>query len=59
MEKAQEIPKMSWKCSNCGYILESEPPPPEECPNCHEKCDFLDVSCYTPECEPGGRDPRL
>ena len=53
--------KMSWKCSNCGYTLQ-EPKPPEQCPSCKEKCEFIDVTCYIPECggpEAGGTDPRL
>ena len=48
-----------WKCSNCGYTFGAEKPP-EECPSCKEKCAFMDVSCYTPECGgPGNIDPRL
>ena len=48
-----------WKCSNCGYTLQATSPP-EPCPNCHEKCEFLDVTCYIPECGgPGSIDPRL
>jgi len=50
-----------WKCSNCGYNLEAAMPP-EQCPNCHEKCDFVDVTCYIPECGgpgSGNPDPRL
>jgi len=49
----------SWKCSNCGYALEADTPP-EPCPSCGERCDFLDVSCYIPECDTGGGvDDRL
>ena len=48
-----------WKCHNCGYILTASMPP-EECPDCHEKCEFLNVTCYTPDCGgPGKIDPRL
>lgn len=50
-----------WKCSNCGYTLQA-PTPPEPCPNCREKCEFLDVTCYIPECggsESGNPDTRL
>lgn len=52
--------KISWKCSRCGYVLPAENPP-EECPGCHEKCAFVNVTCYTPECGvPGqGVDPKL
>jgi rubredoxin len=48
----------SWKCGNCGYELEAESPP-ETCPSCKEKCEFLDNSCYTPDCAPGGKDQRI
>jgi rubredoxin len=48
----------TWKCEKCGYTLEAETPP-EACPACKEKCEFLDVSCYTPECAPEGMDKRL
>ncbi len=53
----------SWKCSNCGYTLEADAPP-EQCPSCGERCDFIDVSCYIPECDAcggvcGGVDERL
>ncbi|MDM8523143.1 hypothetical protein QUF80_07215 [Desulfococcaceae bacterium HSG8] len=43
----------SWKCKNCGYTLEADAPP-EECPSCKEKCEFLDNSCYTPDCQTDG-----
>ena len=47
----------TWKCSNCGFTLE-EATPPEQCPNCKEKCEFLDASCYTPDCGgPGSGNP--
>lgn len=48
----------SWKCAKCGYTVDSDTPP-EECPSCKEKCEFLDVSCYTPDCEFDGNDKRL
>ena len=48
-----------WKCSKCGYLI-TVAAPPETCPSCHEKCEFLNVTCYTPECGgPGKIDPRL
>lgn len=53
-----EATEMTWKCSNCGYTL-SRQVPPQQCPSCKEKCEFLDVTCYTPECTPGGQDPRI
>jgi rubredoxin len=48
-----------WQCSNCNYILEAELPP-DECPSCKEKCIFLNITCYTPDCGgPGNVDPQL
>ena len=48
-----------WKCGECGFLVTANMPP-DECPNCKEKCDFLNVTCYTPECGgPGNIDPRL
>jgi len=38
-----------WKCNHCGYTLEV-PAPPEICPSCKAKCEFVDVSCYIPDC---------
>ncbi len=48
----------SWKCSNCGYTLEKETPP-EQCPSCKEKCEFVDNACYTPDCGMEGTDDRI
>jgi len=48
----------SWKCQNCGYTFEKDTPP-DTCPSCKEKCEFVDNSCYTPDCVPGGSDPRI
>ncbi|VEN73982.1 conserved hypothetical protein [Candidatus Desulfarcum epimagneticum] len=48
----------SWKCSKCGYMLEKDAPP-EQCPSCKEKCEFLDNSCYTPDCSAEGVDKRI
>ena len=42
-----------WKCNNCGNTTDVASPP-EICPSCKEKCEFVDVSCYIPEC--GGPD---
>lgn len=47
-----------WKCKQCGYTMSAERPP-EQCPSCKQKCEFLDVSCYIPECGPQGSDHRL
>ena len=53
---------MMWKCSNCGYTLDSESPP-ERCPSCKENCAFVDATCYTPDCggadSPGNINPDL
>lgn len=48
-----------WKCHNCGYTITAATPP-EVCPECHEQGNFLNVTCYTPECGgPSHIDPRL
>ena len=48
-----------WKCSKCGFLI-TVATPPDTCPSCKEKCEFLNVTCYTPECGgPGKIDPRL
>jgi rubredoxin len=48
-----------WKCAKCGFLITASIPP-DVCPECGEKCDFLNVTCYTPECGgPGNIDPRL
>jgi rubredoxin len=48
-----------WKCGKCGFTFTAATLP-EACPSCGEKCDFLNVTCYTPECGgPGHIDPRL
>ncbi|GLI33140.1 rubredoxin-like domain-containing protein [Desulforhabdus amnigena] len=38
-----------FKCNNCGNTIEVEVPP-DVCPSCKEKCEFVDVTCYIPEC---------
>ena len=48
-----------WKCGNCGFLVTAAVGP-DTCPNCKEKCEFKNVTCYTPECGgPGNIDPRL
>ena len=47
-----------WRCSNCGYAHEAEKPP-EQCPSCKEKCEFVDNTCYTPDCSDQGVDHRI
>jgi rubredoxin len=48
----------SWKCSNCGYTFEADAHP-NECPSCKKKCEFLDATCYTPDCTVEGMDTRI
>ena len=48
-----------WKCGNCRFLLTAATPP-NTCPNCNEKCEFKNVTCYTPDCGgPGNIDPQL
>jgi len=48
----------SWKCQNCGYSIETEKPP-ETCPNCKAQCEFVNNTCYTPDCKKDGIDKRI
>lgn len=47
-----------WKCNHCGYTFTATEPP-DRCPSCKEICEFVDVSCYIPDCGKQGPDPRL
>ena len=48
-----------WKCGKCGFLIKATIPP-NICPSCKEKCDFHNVTCYTPECGGSGNiDQRL
>ena len=47
-----------WKCKECGYNIKSDVPP-EKCPSCDKKCEFVDTTCYIPDCGNTGQDPRL
>jgi len=50
-----------WKCNTCGNTINVEIPP-EICPSCKNKCEFVNVTCYTPDCggpETGNIDERL
>jgi rubredoxin len=48
-----------WKCANCGFLITAGVPP-DTCSQCGEKCNFLNVTCYVPECGgPEHIDPRL
>ena len=42
-----------WKCTTCGFTLTAAKPP-EVCPECGVRCNFINVTCYIPEC--GGPD---
>ena len=48
-----------FKCNKCGYLITAAIPP-TICPHCGEKCEFKNVTCYTPECGGSGHvDNRL
>jgi rubrerythrin len=48
-----------WRCSQCGFLITSMAPP-DVCPECKAQCEFVNVTCYLPECGgPGNIDPRL
>ena len=48
-----------WKCAECGFLVTAAAPP-DVCPECGAKCEFINVTCYIPECGgPGNIDPRL
>lgn len=57
-DKNIKITQNQWKCGNCGMILEA-PEPPKMCPSCHRVCEFLNVTCYEPDCQDKGIDERL
>lgn len=58
VDKDIQMPDYTWKCSNCGYTLKAQKPP-EICSSCGRKCEFLNITCYTPDCEFSGTDNRL
>jgi rubrerythrin len=48
-----------WKCAACGFLITANNPP-DVCPECGKKCEFINVTCYIPECGgPEHIDPRL
>jgi len=48
-----------WKCSACGFLITAERPT-DVCPECNERCNFVNVTCYTPDCgSPCHIGPRL
>ena len=58
VETKTDGPVTEWKCSNCGYALKASVPP-GTCPSCQHKCEFIDVTCYIPECQFTGRNPNM
>ena len=38
-----------WKCNKCGNTMNADIPP-DTCPSCKEKCAYVNVTCYIPEC---------
>lgn len=48
-----------WQCRECGFVLKALNIP-DQCPSCFKKCEFKNVTCYTPECGgPGNIDKTL
>ena len=48
-----------WMCTSCGHYVNTGTPP-DECPQCRQRCSFGNVTCYRPEC--GGErnsDPKI
>jgi len=50
--------ELYWQCKSCGHTIEADRPP-ATCPSCNQKCEFANVTCYTPECGLSGPDPKL
>ena len=52
-----------WKCDQCGYTFDAYADNlPDVCPSCGQKCTFLNVTCYIPDCklpDDPGFDPRI
>jgi len=38
-----------WKCNRCGNTIKADTPP-DICPSCKERCEYVDVTCYIPGC---------
>jgi len=48
-----------WTCGECRYTFQAATPP-EVCPSCQKKCEFIEATCYTPECGgPQNPDPQI
>ncbi|MDQ5986584.1 MAG: hypothetical protein CSYNP_02314 [Syntrophus sp. SKADARSKE-3] len=52
------LPNTYWKCSNCGNTIQTERPP-LKCTVCGKACEFINVTCYQPDCGFTGIDPKL
>ncbi|HOK06689.1 MAG TPA: hypothetical protein PK836_07700 [Syntrophales bacterium] len=57
-EEKKAPPDQFWKCSNCGNTIQTVTPP-QTCPVCGKACEFLNITCYMPDCGFTGIDPRL
>jgi len=57
-ESKPTLPENTWKCSNCGNTV-VQTLPPQTCPVCRQKCEFLNVTCYQPDCGFTSMDNRL
>ena len=38
-----------WKCNACGNAVKADTPP-DICPSCKDRCEYVDVTCYIPGC---------
>ncbi len=50
-----------WKCNKCGNTITMDVPP-DICSSCKQKCEYVDVTCYIPECggpSSGNINPRV
>jgi len=44
-----EVTMAMWKCNKCGNTIDTNIPP-DTCPSCKENCEYVNVTCYIPEC---------
>jgi rubrerythrin len=58
LKNVKEAKMSEFKCTNCGYTFSAQAPP-KECPSCKAKCEFVDITCYIPDCQDKGKDDRL
>ena len=57
-ESKANLPENTWNCSHCGNTI-VQMAPPQTCPVCQQKCEFLNVTCYQPDCGFASMDNRL